>query len=266
MAGARAATCAAPLDRPARRGAGPGRRRGRWSGRDAGGAGARALGGTSSPAGARRASCASSTATRSRSAWTARPGPSACATSASTRRSRSSPARRCSASPRPRRTPTQRLVGGRRVRLEGDVEPRDRYGRLLAYVYAGAGPDPRRSSTPRSCATATPRRSRSRPTSATPRCSAELAAAGPARGAGPVGERAAGSSMTVGVAQRLRQSPGLLRGGVRRAGGGGAAAGARSSAAAPCSAPRRATASASTSAGRCASACSCSSSSAPPSS
>jgi micrococcal nuclease len=30
-----------------------------------------------------------------------------------------------------------RLVSGRRVRLELDVEDRDRYGRLLAYVYAG---------------------------------------------------------------------------------------------------------------------------------
>jgi micrococcal nuclease len=40
----------------------------------------------------------------------------------------------------------ERLVGGRRVRLEGDVEPRDRYGRLLAYVWvAGADTDPRRS-------------------------------------------------------------------------------------------------------------------------
>jgi micrococcal nuclease len=28
-----------------------------------------------------------------------------------------------------------RLVGGQRVRLVRDVEPRDRYGRLLAYVY-----------------------------------------------------------------------------------------------------------------------------------
>jgi micrococcal nuclease len=28
-----------------------------------------------------------------------------------------------------------RLVGGERVRLAGDVEQRDRYGRLLAYVY-----------------------------------------------------------------------------------------------------------------------------------
>jgi len=28
-----------------------------------------------------------------------------------------------------------RLVGGQRVRLAADVEPRDRYGRLLAYVY-----------------------------------------------------------------------------------------------------------------------------------
>jgi micrococcal nuclease len=34
----------------------------------------------------------------------------------------------------------RRLVGGRRVRLEFDVEQRDRYGRLLAYVYrAGDG-------------------------------------------------------------------------------------------------------------------------------
>jgi micrococcal nuclease len=29
----------------------------------------------------------------------------------------------------------ERLVGGERVRLERDVEQRDRYGRLLAYVY-----------------------------------------------------------------------------------------------------------------------------------
>jgi micrococcal nuclease len=31
----------------------------------------------------------------------------------------------------------RRLVLGRTVRLETDVEPRDAYGRLLAYVYAG---------------------------------------------------------------------------------------------------------------------------------
>jgi micrococcal nuclease len=31
----------------------------------------------------------------------------------------------------------KRLVDGRRVRLVADVEERDRYGRLLAYVYAG---------------------------------------------------------------------------------------------------------------------------------
>ena len=31
----------------------------------------------------------------------------------------------------------KRLVEGRRVRLEHDVEERDRYGRLLAYVYRG---------------------------------------------------------------------------------------------------------------------------------
>jgi micrococcal nuclease len=31
----------------------------------------------------------------------------------------------------------ERLVGGRRVRLRFDVERRDRYGRLLAYVYRG---------------------------------------------------------------------------------------------------------------------------------
>jgi micrococcal nuclease len=30
---------------------------------------------------------------------------------------------------------THRLLDGRTVRLVGDVEPRDRYGRLLAYVY-----------------------------------------------------------------------------------------------------------------------------------
>jgi len=31
----------------------------------------------------------------------------------------------------------ERLVAGREVRLELDAEERDRYGRLLAYVYAG---------------------------------------------------------------------------------------------------------------------------------
>ena len=31
----------------------------------------------------------------------------------------------------------ERLVEGRRVRLERDVEARDRYGRLLAYVHRG---------------------------------------------------------------------------------------------------------------------------------
>jgi micrococcal nuclease len=31
----------------------------------------------------------------------------------------------------------RRLVEGRRVRLELDVQPRDRYGRVLAYVWAG---------------------------------------------------------------------------------------------------------------------------------
>lgn len=31
----------------------------------------------------------------------------------------------------------RRLVEGRQVRLEYDVQPRDRYGRLLAYVYVG---------------------------------------------------------------------------------------------------------------------------------
>jgi micrococcal nuclease len=35
------------------------------------------------------------------------------------------------------RTANARLVGDRDVRLELDVEARDRYGRLLAYVYAG---------------------------------------------------------------------------------------------------------------------------------
>jgi micrococcal nuclease len=33
----------------------------------------------------------------------------------------------------------ERLVAGRRVRIERDVEERDRYGRLLAYVYPAAG-------------------------------------------------------------------------------------------------------------------------------
>jgi micrococcal nuclease len=33
----------------------------------------------------------------------------------------------------------KRLVGGQRVRLVRDVEERDRYGRLLAYVYPAAG-------------------------------------------------------------------------------------------------------------------------------
>jgi micrococcal nuclease len=33
----------------------------------------------------------------------------------------------------------RRLVGGRRVRLVQDVDRRDRYGRLLAYVYTADG-------------------------------------------------------------------------------------------------------------------------------
>jgi micrococcal nuclease len=34
-------------------------------------------------------------------------------------------------------TVNRRLVEGKRVRLELDVQPRDRYGRLLAYVWTG---------------------------------------------------------------------------------------------------------------------------------
>lgn len=34
---------------------------------------------------------------------------------------------------------TKSLLAGKRVRLEFDVEPRDRYGRLLAYVYLSDG-------------------------------------------------------------------------------------------------------------------------------
>ncbi|MFC1576599.1 thermonuclease family protein, partial [Candidatus Omnitrophota bacterium] len=34
---------------------------------------------------------------------------------------------------------TQSLCGGKRVRLEFDIEKRDRYGRLLAYVYLPDG-------------------------------------------------------------------------------------------------------------------------------
>ena len=49
----------------------------------------------------------------------------------------------------------ERLVGGRRVRLERDAEERDRFGRLLAYVCRGATGA---WSTRRSCAAATPSR------------------------------------------------------------------------------------------------------------
>ena len=45
------------------------------------------------------------------------------------------PARPCSASPSAPPPPTRRSWPGRSVRLVGDVERRDRYGRLLAYVY-----------------------------------------------------------------------------------------------------------------------------------
>ena len=76
------------------------------------------------------------TATRSACGWP--PGArSACATSASTRRRRPSPARRRSASPTAPRRSTRGWSTGATVRLERDVEERDRYGRLLAYVYAG---------------------------------------------------------------------------------------------------------------------------------
>ena len=46
----------------------------------------------------------------------------------------------------------KRLVRGRDVRLDYDAEARDRYGRLLAYVYREATGC---SSTPSSCAAAT---------------------------------------------------------------------------------------------------------------
>jgi micrococcal nuclease len=34
---------------------------------------------------------------------------------------------------------TKKILQGRRVRLEYDVQPRDRYGRILAYVYLEDG-------------------------------------------------------------------------------------------------------------------------------
>ena len=81
------------------------------------------------PSGARR-SCASSTATPSACASTA--APSACATSASTPPSRSSPARRWSASPSARRPPTPRSwPAAQSASSFADVERRDHYGRLL---------------------------------------------------------------------------------------------------------------------------------------
>ena len=117
----------------------------------------------------RARSCASSTATRSGSGSTA--AASGCATSASTRRSRWSPTRRSSATPSgppPRRGARRgpaRAPGRRR-------RGRDRYGRLLAYVYRE--PDDAFVNA-RSSATATPGPSRSPRTSRTPPSSPRLA-------------------------------------------------------------------------------------------
>ena len=78
----------------------------------------------------------------------------------------------------------ERLVGGREVRLERDVEERDRYGRLLAYVHAGDG----RSSTPSWCARATPQPLTVPPNVRFAERFARLARDGPARAdRGPVG-------------------------------------------------------------------------------
>ena len=80
---------------------------------------------------------------------------SGCGSSASTPPSRWPATGRWSASgPRPRHRTAELLPPGTEVRLERDVEARDRYGRLLAYVFRAA--DDAASSTCSSCRRATP--------------------------------------------------------------------------------------------------------------
>ena len=108
-------------------------------------------------------------------------GSSGCATSGSTRPRRSGRDTPVQCFARRAAAENARLVAGRRVRLVLDVEPRDRYGRLLAYVYrAGDGLFVNASS----CAAASPARSRSRRTCGTRR--------GSPRSRGRRGARAAG--------------------------------------------------------------------------
>jgi hypothetical protein len=73
-----------------------------------------------------------------------------------------------------------RLLAGRRVELRTDAETRDRYGRLLAYVYRRPTDC---SSTPSSCGGGLRRSSRSPRTSLTPRnsCGSSASAGGRAR-------------------------------------------------------------------------------------
>ena len=82
-----------------------------------------------------RRSCGSWTATRSSCGYPALPpGASASATSGSTRRSPSTPNRPDECYGEASAAENRRLVEGRTVSLSTDVERRDRFGRLLAYV------------------------------------------------------------------------------------------------------------------------------------
>ena len=125
---------------------------------------------------------------------------SACATSASTRPRRSSRARRAvlrRARARAQRAPASPT---RRATLELDVELRDRYGRLLAYVYSGADVRQRASW----CARATPSRSTVPPNVRHATRHQAARARGAARRAGAVGLPARQGKMA--STMRMRQS------------------------------------------------------------
>ena len=114
---------------------------------------------------------------------------SACASSASTPRSRWPTTGRWSASgPRPRPARAELLPPGTAVRLERDVEARDRYGRLLAYVFRAERRRPRQPAPRRRRASPRPAvRAQRRPPGRAGRAEDD----GPCRAPGPLAGRAA---------------------------------------------------------------------------